>query len=894
MKHLLLTFLFLIGIAVSQPIKPNLKKEYELGLKYYNQENPTEISDQKALDIFLKITNNFPNSKDDGKIIAESAEKTGVLFQALNQNQKASNYYKKAILVSRNQNLSDSLVFKPLLYLSGLHYYNAQYDSCLCYLSEAEKLYAKNSDLPDAERLFNTKGVLLFESGNFRQSLSYFQKAEYLEGTDLFSNQNNQALALQFLNRPDSTYKILKKLEKEFPNEVSLKINIASVLIELNRANEAIKTLNNQKIINDSLIFNNTYGKAYFHLNDLQSSRYYFEKAKKSKLGISKNSDLAYTEFYLGLISKKQNHYFEALVHFQNALNNTDYFFTKRNIFLNPSNFEGNFYTFFMLDILSEKAKTFEILYDKTKEERYLRGSLNTFEALKKIAFNLAKTYNQENARLDIIAKIHPHFQAFTNILWKAFENTKNVKYAERAFETAEIGKAAVLEMSISEGSFKTNSDIPDSLLLLEKNLQISLNALKRNIEGKSPSQEKEYLKAINETEIKIANLNSKLESFPEYKKFKYEENLNFSLEKLRQNINNEEIIISYADLKNKSLVFAISKNEFIFHKIQNQKFEFESAIKTFKSEIMGTQKSNSRELIYNELISPFEKIIKSNKEIIFIADGITNGLPMEILRTKNNKYLIENHPISYQFSAKFLLNNQKKAINRNVFAIAPFADVVNSKDYLPNSKNEIQKIPNAKINLGSTATKSSFLKNYQNFGILHLATHAVSDIQNPEKSFIRFSDKNQKDDKLFLYEFSAGQLSNTSLVILSACDSYGKNIADGEGIRGLSRGFYLAGSQNIISSLWQAEDFTTAYLLKQFYIHLNQGESFTKALQMSKIDLLNDPKMAQFKQPKFWAPLIFVGNSEQKNNNYFASMLAIFLLSVFLYFYTKKSRFQS
>ncbi len=891
MKYFLsLLSIVIVLFAVSQPPTLNIKSEIDKGLYYFNLENPTSETDKKALFYLEKIAKIEPKNKVDAALICQASEKTGVLSQTQQENQKAAFYYKKAINTAQKFTLPDSTVFPSLLYLSGIYYYNSVYDSCLTYLSKAEMLYEKNPKLPEAERLFNTKGVLLFESGNFRQSLAYFKKAESLAGTDIFSNRNNQALALQFMNQPDSTYKILKNLQKDFPNEHSLKINLASVLLELNRPKEALEFLG--KIAGDSVVYFNTLGKTYFKLNDLTKAKENFDKSLR--FSKRKNANFGFSHYYLGQIASQKNQDFDALTHFQSALQNFDFFFDSEDIYVNPSNFSTYFYSFSMLDILFQKAKTFEKLYTKTHKMQHLEGAMNTFEAMKLLTNNMSKTYNQEEARLDILDEIHPKLQAYIALLWSAYQNTKDEKYAIKAFEVSEEAKAAVLALSINENQLKLSSDIPTDLLDEERNLQITLAALRRNLENSS-DEPKKYLNAINETQIKIGKLNEKLEKFPAYKRQKYEDKKAFSLALLRENLGSDDVIISYADLGDKALVFGVSKDEFLCESIVDKK-KLDFHVKKLKTEILNNQESASNKYVYDQLFKPFEKFLGRNSNLIFVGEGFTNGLPIELLKTTDSEYLIEKYPISYLYSSKFILNAKLTNDEISVLAFAPFSESSSDKYYLPNSKNEVENISKAKTFLAHQANKKAFLNNYSNYNVLHLATHAVSDVDAPEKSFVRFSNqgKNQADDKLYLFEFSAGMLKNTSLVFLSACDSYGKTNLEGEGIRGLSRGFYLAGSQSIISSLWQAEDFATAYLSRHFYEHLQDGVSFQKALQLAKIDLLNDPAMAQFKSPKYWSHLIYVGYQKQENQWYRTVIVYIFAcLAVFgALFYFRKNQF--
>jgi CHAT domain-containing protein/tetratricopeptide (TPR) repeat protein len=891
MKYFICLFCLIFNSVIAQKANTETKSTYKLALSYFNADNPTVATDQKALELFKTLIKTKINTKQDAEFVAFSHEKAGVLEEVFNKVNEAKFHYFSSLNIIRIQKLTDSLSFGSMLYLSGIYFKTAQYDSCLHYLTLAENIYYKYPNVKEAERLFNTKGVLLFESGNFRESLMYFKKAESFKGTDEFSNRNNQALALQFLNKPAETLTILQKLEKDFPLEASIKINIASALLELKKPTEALFHLNKIPAVKKDLNFYNTIGKAYFQLNDFVLSRRNFELAKSQMSFKNKGIDQSITAYYLGLLANIEQNPKLALNYFQASLQKMDYFFNSNNIFENPKADFGDFNSFMLLEVLHEKSLCFKKIYFQNSQSQYLTATLESFDAMKNAAIGITKSYNNDNARIDLLAKIYPKFQEYTAFLYQIFLKTGDENYAHKAFEIGEEAKAIVLDIRISESKLKVKSGLPNDLLTKEKNLIISLNALKRNLENKTTAEQKVLLKAITETEIKLSKLKSQLEKNTSYKKSKYAQNSTISLSEIRRNIKSNELIISYVDLKDKIILFAVSKDEFASKLLQNKK-SLLSLISNLKNDSRNGVISLVNNGVYKEIIGPFEKLLEGKKDIIFIPEGESNGLPMETLKDNTGKYLIQDFSVAYVFSAKFLISQNSELKNTSVLAFAPFAEK-QSASFLANSESEINAIGASKTFLNASANKANFLKNYENFGILHLATHAVSNLDEPENSYFRFYNKGNADNKYFLYEFFPGQLKNTSLVFLSACDTFGDSFIGGEGVRGLSKGFYLAGSESIISSLWKAEDFSTSYISTSFYKYLQKGNSFERSLQLAKIDFLNDPEMAQFHSPKYWAHLIFVGHQVTGNSINWLKILLIFTIAITAFLIVKKSKFK-
>ncbi len=115
-------------------------------------------------------------------------------------------------------------------------------------------------------------------------------------------------------------------------------------------------------------------------------------------------------------------------------------------------------------------------------------------------------------------------------------------------------------------------------------------------------------------------------------------------------------------------------------------------------------------------------------------------------------------------------------------------------------------------------------------------------------------------DGILTAYEVSAMDLSGTSLVVLSACESGLGDIKNGEGVYGLRRAFQMAGARTVVSTLWPIMDKTSSEMLSQLYDR--QGDSLSETLrkiQLRKIDELREQNKSD--HPASWAAYIIIGD---------------------------------
>ncbi|MCF8245254.1 MAG: CHAT domain-containing protein [Saprospiraceae bacterium] len=113
----------------------------------------------------------------------------------------------------------------------------------------------------------------------------------------------------------------------------------------------------------------------------------------------------------------------------------------------------------------------------------------------------------------------------------------------------------------------------------------------------------------------------------------------------------------------------------------------------------------------------------------------------------------------------------------------------------------------------------------------------------------------NMEDGILTAYEICQMNLSNTELVVLSACETGLGDIKGNEGVYGLQRAIKIAGAKYLIMSLWQVPDKQTSLLMKAFYEKWLEDKMSVKdallAAQKARRDNGDDPF--------YWAGFVLV-----------------------------------
>ncbi|MBK7343811.1 MAG: CHAT domain-containing protein [Saprospiraceae bacterium] len=111
------------------------------------------------------------------------------------------------------------------------------------------------------------------------------------------------------------------------------------------------------------------------------------------------------------------------------------------------------------------------------------------------------------------------------------------------------------------------------------------------------------------------------------------------------------------------------------------------------------------------------------------------------------------------------------------------------------------------------------------------------------------------EDGILTAFEISQLNLTNTELVVLSACETGLGDIQGSEGVFGLQRAFKMAGVRYLIMSLWQVPDFQTQDLMTTFYAKwLEQGLPIPEAFRAAQLEMRD-----KYQSPYFWAGFVLV-----------------------------------
>ncbi len=309
--------------------------------------------------------------------------------------------------------------------------------------------------------------------------------------------------------------------------------------------------------------------------------------------------------------------------------------------------------------------------------------------------------------------------------------------------------------------------------------------------------------------------------------------------------------------------------------------------------------------VVHSLIWSPLVKHLPAKTSAVFVSpDAALNKLPWAALRdAKTNRILIEEYAVAVMPHGPMLLDRltepKRKSGTGTLLAMgcvvydkepktatelallrSPVGDAITWSALAGTAKELTQVIELAgkrKVirREGTTAGAPTILADLPQAETAHLATHGFfadakfrTAMQFDEKLFRRMgNERNTVGSRsplvlsgivcsganlpgtpnrgVLTAEAIVGlDLRKMNLAVLSACETGLGDVAGGEGVYGLARAFHVAGTRNVVASLWKVDDEATAALMVLFYSNLWGKEKVSpmEAMRRAQLSVYRDP----------------------------------------------------
>ena len=537
------------------------------------------------------------------------------------------------------------------------------------------------------------------------------------------------------------------------------------------------------------------------------------------------------------------------------------------------------------------------------------------YDEVLKESINL-KGYINQNL-IDLATLIYDTGLIFT---YELYELAPSEETLEKTFYFIQKMKALQFLIDQQKEEALQKSNLPDSILRQEEAFLQEIRDIENRIyqaELRGDSLLVEKLEHTTRFDLKrsYARFQHTLhENYPAYHLEKYQFSP-ISIKELKSTLNEGEVVLDFAGSGVIDFVIAVEKDgHALFERLSLgsvDKVEARQAIEELNSLLQRSamhRKSSRTKFVrlshylYQRYLAAVEPILKDKQRVIIIGDGLTNYIPFEVLLAQEEpkafhelNYLVKNYELSYHYSSSIFAKARQQTIDLppSMYAFAPVYDqgaqlsvpgpeqgsnkniALRAFDDsgnlvpLPASEREVEEInqlfqshfpDSSRIDLRSKATEATLKANLERaHRIIHIAAHSFADLNNPLFSGIAChspAGSNSNSNMLYMGEIYALN-TQADLITLSSCESGFGRALESDGLVGLNRAFVLAGTPNVVFSLWKVYDKVSAQMMIQFYDHILQGNNYASSLRAAKLNLINDPVTAS---PHYWSPYLLIG----------------------------------
>ncbi|MEZ4817431.1 MAG: CHAT domain-containing protein [Flavobacteriaceae bacterium] len=552
-----------------------------------------------------------------------------------------------------------------------------------------------------------------------------------------------------------------------------------------------------------------------------------------------------------------------------------------------------------------------------TSAEKLLELLDKIEEGLSILETRKATIKNYEDVSL-LIEENTQLFELAKKIRLQLFQKTEDEKYLDDVISLHESAMYSRIRSRLNLRNDLLQSKIPKAVVTRERTLKNSLNQIVSETNSNSIDA---FFEANNAWKKFMDTLKAQ---YPEYYKLHYA-TLEESVADIQKYIPKNATLIRYLFVDENLYALVITQEKRQLFPLDFQLVN--TMILEVSSQEFEVQKIAPKlHQLYNALWKPFQNevttqhvIIVPDRELFNVSFEMLTPEPITSFSEIAENSLLAKYNISYQFSLLVLKPKQNiiNTFDANYVAFAPeFSDTMKQqyqlvvkdssvldKAYLnllpqPFSVDVIKKYSkefDGQSYLNNEASKQLFQKTAGEHKIIHIGTHAESDNISPELSRLVFAKnaetKNLDDNYLYTYEIYNYNLAS-NLAILTACETGKPGYQAGEGMISLAHAFNYAGSESILTSLWEIDEESSSKIIEIFYEYLSEGLPKDEALRKAKLDYIAFAK-GRTASPQYWAGLVLIGDTSpiELNNasNIIYWVLGGILLLLLLYFFLKK-----
>lgn len=522
-----------------------------------------------------------------------------------------------------------------------------------------------------------------------------------------------------------------------------------------------------------------------------------------------------------------------------------------------------------------------------------LRESLRLLSGALQLSDSLRLGLTAPASRQRWAERQYPALAAAVEASFRLWTITAEEVFLEKSLDFAERSRSLQLLDHLRHEQAERFAGIPDSLLEQERHWSEEFNRCEKirrtAAEAGDVSEAKAAATVIAEARQRLAEIAQRMEHLsPVFAQMRRASG-GVSLIELRRQVlcDGQRALLEYFCTDDALFVFVLTQHRFHGLRLPADA-SLDEQVRTFRRSVeaypaatgavavaLSEQYARAAHHVFEKIIAPVQAAVPLPREWVVVPDGTLSYLPFEALlcefptdfqQFKSHHYLLREAQVSYAYSATQLLellSAPTLQATRPLLSMAP--DFAGSAwPPLTHNRAEAEAVAallDGEVLLGQAATAEAFRQKAGGYRVLHLATHGQASATLGERSRLIFSPTDSDEDESLVYARDLYLMRlRAELVVLSACETGDGEHRWGEGVVGLTKGFFSAGARSTVATLWRVDDALNADLVLRFFQNLKNGATKDAALREAKLDYLHDRPHDEA-HPAYWAAELVHGD---------------------------------
>ncbi|HTY01821.1 MAG TPA: CHAT domain-containing protein, partial [Bacteroidota bacterium] len=274
----------------------------------------------------------------------------------------------------------------------------------------------------------------------------------------------------------------------------------------------------------------------------------------------------------------------------------------------------------------------------------------------------------------------------------------------------------------------------------------------------------------------------------------------------VQSHVRRSQAVIGYITSGEKLNVLCVTNDSFGWRQVPFDHINFAKAQSELDKSIYGHHNKSQGPLtsaakpgfalLYHSLFDPIADVVKSKSEITFIPDGNLCSVPLEMLEDETGYALLKDHVVNYELSLSDYCSAASEVMPKrhallfvgaaddgisqslvfdNSYLSAPSAPIRRALPGVEKELNVLEECLGSKLDaiMAVGTGKSEVLSIAPSYGLVHIACHAIPDLEDPTCSIVSLgaSSRNGSAKIVTLTPYDiAAHLWSAKFVFLNTC----------------------------------------------------------------------------------------------------------------------------